>query len=579
MADEGTRVGGALTRRSFVAGAAGAAALAWAPLGRIPAAVGAPGTPPGFPRSIELGRQTFENWAQEFVVDDLWTAVPRSSEEVVRLANWAHKAGWRLRPRGHMHGWSPFIARPGMKGQNRTVLLDTTRYMAGVLKVSHSPPSVTALAGASMDQIVEAIKPEGYSLAATAAVGAITLGGVLAIDAHGTSMTGRGEELARGHSNGTLSNLVMSLTAVVWDRKKKRYVLKRFDRDDPECKALMVCLGRTFITEATLQLGPERYMRCQSITDVSIDDLFAAPGSRAPNQYREYLDESGRSEIIWYPFTDKPWLKVWSVAKTPPPGVRPVNRAYNYPFSDSIPVEVTTPAGQLLTGNTSVTPLFGQVMYAATVAGLAAGRANDIWGHANDLSRYVKAYTLRYTALGSVVLTKRERIQEVLGEMFHFTRDLADAYAARGEYPLNGPLEIRCTGLDHARDSVVEGAETPVLSALRARKDRNWDAAIWFDVLTLPGSPHAQRFLREIEQHFIRSHRGGKTSTRFEWSKGWAYSGTDGWADKGVLRRDIPRIFSQGRKPGDDWDWATGTLDRLDPHRVFSNAFLDRFLH
>lgn len=579
MADEGARIADALTRRKFVAGAAGTAALAWAPLGWVQAAAGAPGTPPGFPRSIELGKTTFENWAREFIVDDLWTAVPRSSEEVVRLANWAHKAGWRLRPRGQMHGWSPLIARPGMKGQDRTVLLDTTRYMAGVLRVSDSPPSVTALAGASMDQIVEAIKAEGYSLAATAAVGAITLGGVLAIDAHGTSMPGQGERLARGHANGSLSNLVMSLEAVVWDRKKKRYVLRRFDRDDPQCKALMVCLGRTFVTEATLQLGPARHMRCQSITDVSIDDLFAAPGSGAPNQYREYLDETGRSEVIWFPFTDKPWLKVWSVEKKAPAGVRPVNGAYNYPFSDSIPTQVTTPAGELLAGNTAVTPVFTQLMYAATVGGLAATRSTDIWGHANDVSRYVKAYTLRYTALGSVVLTKRDRIQEVLSEMFHFVRDLADSYAARGEYPLNGPLEIRCTGLDHARDSVVRGAETPVLSALRAREDRPWDAAIWFDALTLPGSPHAQKFLREVEQHFMQTHKGAKASTRFEWSKGWAYSGTDGWADRRVLRRDIPRIFNEGRKKGDDWEWATAMLDRLDPHRVFSNAFLDRFLH
>ena len=41
-------------------------------------------------------------------------------------------------------------------------------------------------------------------------------------------------------------------------------------------------------------------------------------------------------EAIWYPFTDAPWLKVWTVSPRRPPGARVVRAPYNYPFSDTL---------------------------------------------------------------------------------------------------------------------------------------------------------------------------------------------------------------------------------------------------
>jgi FAD/FMN-containing dehydrogenase len=574
------RSAGRTTRRRFLAGSAAAGAgLLWSPVFQLKAAEGASGAPPGFPAGISLYRQAFENWALEIIVDDLWTCAPRTADDVVRLANWAHKAGWRLRPRGHMHGWSPFTVRPGLPGQDRTVLVDTTSHLTGITMASSSPAAVRAQAGASLDDMLDVIAQHGHGLAATPAVGSVTLGGMLAIDAHGASLPAHGEHRAAGHTYGSLSNLVLSIDAVVWDRKHKRYKVRTFHRDHPDCKALLVNLGRVFITEATLRVGPAQTMRCVSSVDIPNGRLFAPPGGHGPDRFADFVEETGRVEAILFPHTDSPWLKVWSLAPKKPKSARVVTGPYNYPFSDSVPPEVTNPAGRIVAGDSWMTPEFGRVMYTVAAGGLAATNSADIWGAANDVTRYIRATTLRYCELGFTVITERRRVQQVLSAFFDMVDGLVGEFEERGLYPLNGPIELRCCGLDHPADSGAEGAESPVLSAVRPHPDHpEWNTAIWLNTLTFAGTPGAPEFLRRIEQWVFRTQNGNKGIVRPEWSKGWAYSGTSTWADRRMLRHVIPNAYRAGREPDDDWDWAVKTFDRLDPHRVFTNAFMDHLL-
>ncbi len=58
-----------------------------------------------------------------------------------------------------------------------------------------------------------------------------------------------------------------------------------------------------------------------------------------------------------------------------------------------------------------------------------------------------------------------------------------------------------------------------------------------------------------------------------EWSKGWAYTADAAWRDERVLGTAVPGSFGH-----EVWRRAVATLDRLDPHRMFGNAFLDRLL-
>lgn len=134
------------------------------------------------------------------------------------------------------------------------------------------------------------------------------------------------------------------------------------------------------------------------------------------------------------------------------------------------------------------------------------------------------------------------------------------------------------TGVD-TPDDVGRGAVPPSLSAIRPRPDHpEWNAAIWFDILTIPGTPDANRFYREIEQWMLSNYSGDYATVRPEWSKGWGYADTAAWSDDAMLRTTIPDLFRQGLSSADDWDAALRTLERYDPRRVFSSPLLDRLM-
>lgn len=555
-------------------------AIDWTPVFQVPAASAQSTlpTPPDFPPSIPLYQQAFQNWSGEILLENAWTCAPASDSDVVTLANWAYPVGYEIRARGKMHNWSPLAIPVGTNGAN-LVLADTTQNLTAVaIDTSSSPSTVTAQTGVTMDVLLQTLEDRGLGLTAHPAPGDITIGGVLAIDGHGTAIPAAGEKMIPGHTYGSVSNLILSLTAVVWSSTQGCYVLQQFDRSDPAIQPLLVHLGRSFITEVTLQVGANTRLRCQSFTDVPASALFGRPGSSSQT-FDSYVEDAGRVETIWFPFTSEPWLKVWTVSPTKPLLSREVDAPYNYVFSDIIPQTLSTLIKEILDGDVAITPTFGQAELEIVTAGLVGTLTADIWGWAKDLLLYVKPSTLRVTANGYAVLTNRASIQQVINDFITYYENQVALYEAGGNYPMNGPVEIRVTGLDDPADVDIDSAVTPQLSALRPRPDQpGWDVAVWFDILTMPGTPLSDQFYRSIETWMFTNYTGSYAAVRPEWSKGWAYTDTAAWSDPTMLGTTIPNAVSAGQPPGDSWGAALATLDSYDPHRVFSNVFLNTFM-
>ncbi|HVQ90837.1 MAG TPA: cholesterol oxidase substrate-binding domain-containing protein [Mycobacteriales bacterium] len=563
-----------LPRRLFLAGSAAALATGWMPWTRLSAAAdpGCP-APPQFPASIELFRQAYRNWVGEIRVADVWTCLPRQPADVVLLANWAQANGYRLRAQGHAHSWAPLTLTTGDGCALRTVLVDTTHHLTGMQLVSGDPAAVRVQAGAAMEDLLRYLRDAGYGLTAVPAPGDLSVGGALAVDAHGTAVPAAGETPLPGHTYGSLCNLVLSITSVVWDAAAGGYRLRTVDRSEPDCAALLTHLGRAFVTEVTLRVGADQSLRCVSDLTIPADELFSAGTGRT---LASYVEQAGRVEAIWFPFTDRPWLKVWSVSPNRPLTSRPAVAPYNYPFSDNVPEPVARLAGRIVSGEPELAPAFGQAQFAATAAGLAATGSADLWGPSANLLLYVRPTTMRLTANGYAVLTSRANIQRVVAEFVAAYQDLLTAYQTDGRYPVNGPVEIRVTGLDQPADPGVPGARPPGLSALRPRPDHpEWTVAVWLDLLTLPASPYVDEFYRRLEE-FVLTNYTGYAMIRPEWSKGWAYTDAGAWTNQTVLTGTVPAAYRQGPDPS--WDATLATLNRLDPHRTFTNPFLNTLL-
>jgi FAD/FMN-containing dehydrogenase len=571
-----------VSRRGFLQAASMAAAgvMGWRPSVRIGpnSARATLAAPSRFPDGIALYQQTYENWSGEICIPDVWTAAPESVADVVEIANWAHGRGWKVRPKGRGHGWSPLLL-PGESTGAGCLLVDTTRHLTRVAIDPGGPPAtVTAETGVAMDVLLEQLGAAGLGFTTTPAVGDVTLGGILAVDGHGTAIPADGEQPVPGKGYGSICNAVLALTAVVWDGQG-RYRLRRFRRDDPGIQPLLTHAGRAFITEVTLQVGADQNLRCRSFFDITAEDLFAPPALAGPDSFQAWAMASGRVEAIWFPFATAPWLKVWSPAPVKPRLSRGLTEPYGYSFANWVSLGQARFIDQVLGGDPSGTPAFQTLEMATVGSGLILTGTWDLWGPSRCTTLYVKPTTLRLAENGYAVLTGRGSIQRVVSEYYGAYRELIARYAARGEYPMNGPIEIRVTGLNRAGEVMLPGALEPQLSALRPRPDHpEWDCAVWLDALTFPGTARENPFKTELEAWVLGNYTGDYAAVRAEWAKGWGYTERGAWTSPEFLGRALPGSFSAGQDPGDGWSAALAALDRYDPGRIFSNPFLDRLM-
>jgi FAD/FMN-containing dehydrogenase len=568
------------SRRAFLAGASAAAAGAWIPAFRVsPADAQATAQPPpSFPASIPVYQQAYQNWAGMIVIDSVWTCAPASPADVVTLANWACASGYRLRARGMCHNWSPIVLPAGSAGTGY-VLVDTTQHLTSVSITAGSPATVTAQAGVTMDALTTALAAAGYGLCAIPAPGDITLGGALAINAHGSAIPATGETPLPGQTYGSLSNLILSLTAVTWSASQGQYVLRTFQRDDPDIRAFLAHLGRAFVTQVTLQVAASQNLRCQSWVDISAADLFAPPASAGSSSLASYAAGAGRVEAIWFPFTDTPWLKVWSIAPSKPLLSVGVSGAYNYSFTNSVTTAENQFFDEVATGDVAGTPAFEGTAMALVDTGLVFTGTWDIWGQWQNVLRYVEPTTVRIVEAGFAVITSRASIQRVVSDFYAQYTSRLGYYAGLGQYPMNGPVEIRVTGLDQPGDVLAAGAQSPILSSVRPRPDQpDWDVAVWLDMGTLPVTAGFSQFYADMESWIWGHYTGSYAAVRPEWSKAWACTAAGPWTSAPILSGTVPAAISAGQASGDGWPAAVSILAGYDPAAVFSNPFLDILL-
>jgi FAD/FMN-containing dehydrogenase len=224
----------------------------------------------------------------------------------------------------------------------------------------------------------------------------------------------------------------------------------------------------------------------------------------------------------------------------------------------------------MMTWNPGLTPLFGKLQYEITEKGLKKEDAMDIYGWSKNMLLYIKPTTLHVTANGYAIITNRNDVQQVIFDFYTQFKILIEKYETRGRYPMNGPIEIRVTGLDKTDHILNESAVTANLSALRPDPEHpEWDVAIWLDVLTIPGTRHANEFYQEMENWIFSHYVGSYATARAEWSKGWGYTKDAAWTNPEA----IARIKSDAA-----WSTADKTLAKYDPYRLFSSDLLDKIL-
>src|SRR5260370_30965272 len=134
--------------------------------------------------------------------------------------------------------------------------------MRMIPSVGNQPSMVKVQSGATIDALMGFLEQQsggkgaapGYSFPHIPATGNLTMGGVLAINGHGTAIPVHGEDICTSY--GSLSNRIRAFTAVVTDpdgATPDRYAIREFNRGDGDDKSFLFHLGRAVLLDATLE--------------------------------------------------------------------------------------------------------------------------------------------------------------------------------------------------------------------------------------------------------------------------------------------------------------------------------------
>ena len=524
--------------------------------------------PAGFPEGIPLQTRSFENWSRMLRLTDACTATPTTDEQALAIVRWAAAVGWRVRPVGAMHSWVPIVG----DRTDGVVFIDQSA-MSGLGDFQMDPvPAVTLRCGTTLGEglrILEAIdnggrsETPGWVWPDFPGIPDITVGGMCAIGAHGAGIRLREDQ---EDLFGTVSNLILGFRAIVSEHG--RYVIRAFHRDDPDASAFLVHLGNAYLLDVQMRVVPN----CSLSRRVQYPDwteVFAAPTSPLPpTSLQGLVEEHGRVQQLWFPFTQTPIVQHFTedsstegVAVTAPLTVR---------LSPTLPPAFTTAFGGLLDKFPWLTPLVER----STLREMKHLSPPDhLWhGTAGNTLLYVQHDTLRVISLAYAILVKRGEVQAAVHALGHKFDEMLHQYAHAGLEPINSCLEIRVTDVDRTHALGVPAAVPATLSPIRPLPGAQVDQAIWFDLVTVPGTAHSLQFYAEFEA-WLWEQFAIPGTLRAEWSKAWAVGPDGPWTNRQIIDRILRSYDEHGTLQTARDVWASWR--QFDSQHVYGSALTE----
>ncbi|KAK4801126.1 hypothetical protein SAY86_021613 [Trapa natans] len=206
---------------------------------------------------------------------------PKSEEEVVSAVAAATKAGRKMKVvTRYSHSIPKLVCPDGDDG-----LLISTKFLDRVLKVDAGSMTMDVQGGATLRQVIEEAAKTSLALPYTPYWWGLTVGGLMATGAHGSSLWGRGS---------SVHDYAESITIVTPASARDGYAaVRKLDSSHAHFNAAKVSLGVLgVVTQVTLKLEP---LFKRSVTYSVREDADLGEEALAFGKEHEFAD------IIWYP--------------------------------------------------------------------------------------------------------------------------------------------------------------------------------------------------------------------------------------------------------------------------------------
>jgi FAD/FMN-containing dehydrogenase len=384
-------------------------------------------------------KRNWKNWAGNLHCA-CEVVAPRGLEELCQIVKRAVESGRRIRATGASYSWAPLVPNDD--------LIIRMHQLKAVLDVNESAGTIEVECGMTIDGLTRAAAKHGRTVVSPTLFPKPTIGGAIAVGAHGTD-----------RNNGGMQDAVVALKIVDAEGKV------RIVRDgDPDMQAARVALG-TFgvIYSATFAL-PAQYDVATEICVLPVDLVL--------DEFEDLQQCCGFLEMFWFPFQRNMWVYMMNDAKAP----RDQSSWWSR-FKTRVNTAIQSVASQRLIPTIArhaprLTPVLNSL---ASRMAFHAGYSVRTASKAFHFQRaYAKCWEMEYAV-------PKEKAARVWRDGI----DLVDHYAATGCYPMNLALHGRFTGASKSWIAPNYGRPT-----------------CYIDVTTAKGTPHWYSFFCEVERRW-----------------------------------------------------------------------------
>jgi hypothetical protein len=473
---------------------------------------------PGTPQDLKTGA-TWHNWGQNQSARPAQIFHPESLGDLRAIVKRALNEGKKVRVCGDGHSWSGLVPTDDFMvfvSKLDKVDVDTT---------DPARPLVRMESGATVRHVVAAMRSAHVALPSNVVLGTVQFGGLIATGCHGS-----------GRDQKTLSDLVVSIEVVTGkvDPGTGDVEVRTFSVDDGTTEEVMSAarlhLGLFgIIYRMTLRAVPEYNIQ-------TIDQKLPMPA--ALDAIRDAVGAFDYTELFWFPFNDKAWLKTMTRTAAPPTHDEPVDgfRAW----LNLLDAKMAQPGFELVVANPSLAKVWGPLAF-----NLVPER-QEVESITDGL-HYQKA--INKLRMGNLEIAFA--VDEDFGnfkQAWTFVLDLVDQYATRNEYPMNMAMNAR----------FIKGSD--VLLSPSSGNPQGADLyTCYIEILSYYRTPGWSAFEAHVGDEWMKLRNG-----RPHWAK--SYEG-------------VPDIIARTRAAyGDRIErfMAIRASEKLDPANTFVNPLLQK---
>lgn len=406
-------------------------------------------------RAVEGTR--WRNWAEIVESRPRVASVPRTLDDLAALVRESASAGRRVRVVGGGFSWSSFCASDEVLVHCGAI--DGVEVDLG----DPARPAVWAECGATNRQINDALRAHGLELPYNVVMETVRIGGITSMGTHGS-----------GRHTATLGDLVEAFDVI--DAAGRRRVLSEATVGAEVMRAARLCFG-LFGVIARVRL------RAEPARPVLLRDE-RVPIDRALERLEARLAEEDSVELLWFPFSSTVWLHGYARTERPLPRRRGLARSARDLAQMFVLNVVHGGAARAVPG---MVPWLLRAYSLAMPYGERVARRSE----AIHYRQWLEVIRCTCVEVGFKVGDDFSRVRAA----FDAARRVIDAFAARGEYPIDININIRFTGASGALLSAAWGPGlTCYIEALAMGRPAGWEAcsaALLHEWLQLPGAlPH-----------------------------------------------------------------------------------------